>query len=40
MPQEAEALHGAIMQGVNEIVSPFPYNYSMSDGLLYIDRDL
>lgn len=37
-PQEAEALHEAIMQRVNETISPFPYNYSMSDGLLYIDR--
>ncbi|MDI6760934.1 MAG: radical SAM protein [Candidatus Brocadiaceae bacterium] len=37
-PQEAEELHEAIMQRVNETVSPFPYNYSMSDGLLYIGR--
>ncbi len=37
-PQEAEALHGAVLQRVNETISPFPYNYSMSDGLLYIDR--
>ncbi|HHT9153199.1 MAG TPA: B12-binding domain-containing radical SAM protein, partial [Candidatus Hypogeohydataceae bacterium YC40] len=37
-PQEAEALHEAIMHRVNETISPFPYNYSMSDGLLYIDR--
>jgi radical SAM superfamily enzyme YgiQ (UPF0313 family) len=37
-PEEAEALHEAIMQRVNETISPFPYNYSMSDGLLYIDR--
>jgi radical SAM superfamily enzyme YgiQ (UPF0313 family) len=37
-PEEAESLHEAIMHRVNETLSPFPYNYSMSDGLLYIDR--
>lgn len=35
-PQEAELLHAEILQKANETVSPFPYNYSMSDGLLYL----
>ncbi len=37
-PEEAESLHEAMLMRVNETVSPLPYNYSMSDGLLYIDR--
>lgn len=37
-PEQAEELHTAIVERVNQAVSPFPYNYSMSDGLLYIDR--
>ncbi|HHT9124446.1 MAG TPA: B12-binding domain-containing radical SAM protein [Candidatus Brocadiia bacterium] len=35
-PQEAEELHAQILQKVNETISPFPYNYSMADGLLYL----
>ncbi|MFQ5956474.1 MAG: B12-binding domain-containing radical SAM protein [Candidatus Brocadiales bacterium] len=37
-PDEAEQLHAAILNKVNSIISPFPYNYSMSDGFLYIER--
>lgn len=35
-PQEAEELHFQILQKVNETISPFPYNYSMADGLIYL----
>ncbi len=37
-PEEAERLHATILNKVNSIISPFPYNYSMSDGFLYIER--
>ncbi|HLG31017.1 MAG TPA: radical SAM protein [Candidatus Brocadiales bacterium] len=35
-PQEAEELHAQILQKVNVTICPFPYNYSMADGLLYL----
>ncbi len=38
-PEEAEQLHAAVLDKVNSTISPFPYNYSMSDGFLYIERD-
>lgn len=37
-PREAEEAYGEMMQRINEKVSPFPYNYSMSDGLLYVAK--
>jgi radical SAM superfamily enzyme YgiQ (UPF0313 family) len=37
-PEEAEGLYAQIIQKVNETISPFPYNYSMADGLLYLAR--
>jgi hypothetical protein len=37
-PEEAERLHAAVLSKVNSTISPFPYNYSMSDGFLYIER--
>lgn len=36
--EEAEQLHAAILDKVNSTISPFPYNYSMSDGLLYLEK--
>ncbi|MFQ5863297.1 MAG: B12-binding domain-containing radical SAM protein [Candidatus Brocadiales bacterium] len=36
--EEAEQLHATILDKVNSTILPFPYNYSMSDGLLYIER--
>ncbi|MBI5745699.1 MAG: radical SAM protein [Nitrospirae bacterium] len=35
-PEQADRIYSFIHQKINERVSPFPYNYSMSDGLLYI----
>lgn len=35
-PEEAEGLYAQVLQKVNETISPFPYNYSMADGLLYL----
>ncbi len=35
-PEQADKIYSFIHQKINERVSPFPYNYSMSDGLLYI----
>ena len=37
-PEEAEQLHATILNKVNSTISPFPYNYSMSDGFLYLER--
>ncbi|MEK7688682.1 MAG: radical SAM protein [Deltaproteobacteria bacterium] len=36
--KEAEEVYNQIMDKVYNKVSPFPFNYSMSDGLLYIAR--
>ncbi|MEK7871633.1 MAG: radical SAM protein, partial [Nitrospirota bacterium] len=35
-PEQADKIYSFIHAKINERVSPFPYNYSMSDGLLYI----
>lgn len=35
-PEQADRVYSFIHEKINERVSPFPYNYSMSDGLLYI----
>jgi len=37
-PKEAEETYNQIMDKTYEKVSPFPFTYSMSDGLLYIAR--
>lgn len=37
-PQEAEEVYGEVIQRINARIAPFPYNYSMSDGLLYIAK--
>ena len=35
-PEQADKVYSFINQKINERVSPLPYNFSMSDGLLYI----
>lgn len=35
-PEEAERMYHYIINRLSEKLCPFPYNYSMSDGLLYI----
>ncbi|MEK7847040.1 MAG: radical SAM protein [Nitrospinota bacterium] len=37
-PKEAEEVYIQVMDKIYDRVSPFPFNYSMSDGLLYIAR--
>jgi hypothetical protein len=37
-PQEAEELYSDLMERVNSLVNPVPFNYSMADGLLYLVR--
>ena len=35
-PEEAEQMYQYVISRLSEVLCPFPYNYSMSDGLLYI----
>ncbi|MBU6390955.1 MAG: radical SAM protein [Planctomycetota bacterium] len=35
-PEGAERMHHYVISRLSEALCPFPYNYSMSDGLLYI----
>ena len=37
-PEEAENMYHYIIERLSENLCPFPYNYSLSDGLLYIAR--
>lgn len=37
-PKEAEEVYNQVMDKVYDKVPPFPFNYSMSDGLLYIAK--
>ncbi len=37
-PEEAERLYQFVYEKVSEVVCELPFNYSMADGLLYIDR--
>ena len=35
-PEEAERMYNYVISRLSEELCPFPYNYSLSDGLLYI----
>lgn len=35
-PEEAESMYNYVISRLSEELCPFPYNYSLSDGLLYI----
>ncbi|MCF6159422.1 MAG: radical SAM protein [wastewater metagenome] len=37
-PEEAEEMYHDVICQLSEVLCPFPYNYSMPDGLLYIAR--
>lgn len=37
-PQEAEKMYHYTIDRLSDVLCPFPYNYSLSDGLLYITR--
>lgn len=37
-PEEAEQMYHYVIGQLSEVLCPFPYNYSLSDGLLYITR--
>ena len=37
-PEEAENMYHYIIERLSAELCPFPYNYSLSDGLLYITR--
>lgn len=37
-PEEAEGMYHYIIERLSQELCPFPYNYSLSDGLLYIAR--
>ncbi len=37
-PEEAEGIYHYVINRLSEQLCPFPYNYSMSDGLLYMDH--
>lgn len=39
-PEEAEKVYIDVMEMVNREVNPVPFNYSMSDGLLYLTHQL
>ncbi|GAN32960.1 MULTISPECIES: B12-binding domain-containing radical SAM protein [Candidatus Brocadia] len=38
-PEEAERMYQYVISQLSESLCPFPYNYSMSDGLLYITHN-
>jgi len=38
-PEEAERMYHYVISQLSEKLCPFPYNYSMSDGLLYITHN-
>lgn len=39
-PEEAEKVYVDVMERINREVNPVPFNYSMSDGLLYLAQQL